>query len=89
MTLNNIWWLGFSSGNLKRVKYPFIAITLRSTLALSRISSMGQVDLFKNYTYYTEPCAKKKLIRKKLFWNNDTKDVRMNIQWIRFFNLNI
>ena len=31
MTLNFIWWWGYSSDNLVSVEYPIIAITLRST----------------------------------------------------------
>ena len=32
MTLNGIWWWGFSSGALGIVGYPYIAISPRSTL---------------------------------------------------------
>ena len=34
MTLNWIWWWGFSSGALGNVKYSFIVITPRPTLTL-------------------------------------------------------
>ena len=35
MTLNYIWWLGYSSRDLGSVEYLFIGITPRSTLAQS------------------------------------------------------
>ena len=39
---------------------------------------MGQIDLFKNYSYSTGPSAKKKKLH---------KNVNMNVQWTRFSNL--
>ena len=46
------------------------------------VSSMGQIDLFKNYLYLIGPYAKKILLG-----NNYSKNVNMNVQWIQFLNL--
>ena len=46
--------------NLGRVEYPFIAIIPMSNLT-RRVPSMDKIDLFKNYLYSIETCAKKSL----------------------------
>ena len=65
--------------------YFFIAITPRSTLTYSgsiyRVLSMGQIDLFRFYTYSIEADAKKTL-KKQVH-----KNINTNIQWTRFPNL--
>ena len=40
LTLNCIWWWGSSSGELRRVEYSFIVITLMSTLTRSGRTSL-------------------------------------------------
>ena len=53
-----IWWWGSSPKAFETVVYPFIAITLCSTLAgvvaPVRVSSMGQIELF-NHLWYLKP----------------------------------
>ena len=44
MTLNSIWWWGSSSGVLRNVEYPFIAITPRSTLSRSGSTSQSPIN---------------------------------------------
>ena len=54
MILNYIWWWDSSSGNLESVEYSFIVINPRFTLTQHgsiKVPSMGQIDLFKNYSY--------------------------------------
>ena len=60
------------------VEYPFIAITSRFSLTrvLVPVSvlSIGQIDLFKNYSKSIGPCAK------NLYEAITQKNVNMNIQ---------
>ena len=57
MTLNCIWWWGFSPGKLGNIEYPFTAIfsgSLRPGVIVSdRVSSMGQIELFHHLTVLT------------------------------------
>ena len=76
------WWCS-TSEDLVNMNHFFIVIASRSTLTRSgipvRIPSLGQIDLFKNYFYSTEACAKKK--------NFFRINVNVNVQWTRFLNL--
>ena len=52
MILNCTWWWGSSSGDLGSVNYTFIAIIdpfWPWIVVRVRVSSMDQIDLFKNY----------------------------------------
>ena len=53
--------LGIPDSEAPVMEYPFIAITPRSTLTgvvvPVRVSSMSQLDLFKNYSYSIGPCT--------------------------------
>ena len=61
---------------------PFIALDplWLGVVAPERISSLRQIDLFKNYSYLI--CKKNRLLSK-----NNTKNINMNAQWMRFQNL--
>ena len=74
MALNCIWWWGSISGDLVSVDYSFIAITSKFTLGvviLVRVTSMGQIGLFKNYSYFIGPCAKKKKLLRNYSAENE------------------
>ena len=65
MILNYIWWRDSSSGDLRNVKYTFIAITPKSTRTQSSSIFWGpiyvyQIDVFKNYLYSIRIVCKKK-----------------------------
>ena len=48
------------------MEYLFIAITQTWSGIPIRVPSMGQIDIFKNYSYLIEPCAQKKTLKKQL-----------------------
>ena len=67
---------------MENLEYSFIAITPRPCVELPDwVSSMGQIDLFKDYSYSIEQWEKI-LVRK-----SKTKNVNMNKQLIWFSNI--
>ena len=77
MRLNCIWWWGSSSREC-RVPFHYHYSKLHRPEVLI---PMGQIVLFKNYSYLMKLCATKPLK------NNHTKNVNTNVQWTRFLNL--
>ena len=46
--------------------YLFIALTAGSSFTRNgRVPSMGQIDLFKTYSYSIRPCKQKKIDKKQ------------------------
>ena len=74
MTLNCIWWWGSNSGDLRSVHYPIHChySQVHSDLEYMLWSHLGQIDLFKIYSYSFGPYAKK-------FSRHQTKNVNMNV----------
>ena len=52
MTLNCIWWWGYTSGAFVILEHPVMTITPWIGVVVPvRFPSMGIIDLFKNYLY--------------------------------------
>ena len=59
---------------MRNREYPFIAIIPKSTLTRSNstcygVSSMGQINMFKNYSYSIGPRAKKTIEKQERTMN--------------------
>ena len=87
MTWNCNWLWGSSSEDLSSVEYPLPLLPgsfIPGVKVPVRVLSMGQIDLFHNYSYSIGQCAKK---NPKKNLNNYIKNVNMNEQWMQFSNL--
>ena len=77
--VNYIWWWGSSSGTLGECGV-FPLMTLLSgplwpgVVVPIKFPSVGQINLFKSYSYLIELCARKK------------KSQKMKIEWMQFSN---
>ena len=72
MTLNSIWWWGSSLGDLRNVKYPFIAVELGfflpEVVVLVIAQSMNQMELFYHLTEFLKKTDVKLIVLQSDAW---------------------